>query len=106
MNVFWTSLAEERVAEIIASMQVHRIGAAWRWQYALLGRIRGLSETCTRPQGIYESYFAPCRVVYRIERDRMLVLTLHAASPYRTSARYEERPPAALPAGPGRSSAA
>ena len=103
MNVYWTSVAEERVAQIIASMSADRTGAAWRWQYALLGRIRGLAGAEAETVGIYETFFAPCRIVYRIERDRLVILTLHPAAPHRKSARYEERPPAAPPAAPDRS---
>ena len=106
MNVFWTPLAEERAAQIIASMSADRTGAAWRWQFGLLGRIRGLSVGSDQPEGVYESFFAPCRIVYRVERDRLVVLTLHAVAPHRKSARYEERPPAMPPSARDRSSAA
>jgi hypothetical protein len=103
MTVFWTPLAETRAAEIIASMVADRTGAAWRWQYALLSRIQGLARGAPPPEGIYETIFAPCRIVYRVERDRMVVLTLHAVVPHRKSARYEERPPATPPSAPYRS---
>lgn len=102
MRVFWTPVAEERVVDIIASMCGDRTGAAWRWQYALLGRIRGLAHE-DLAEGIYEAFFAPCRIVYRIERDRLVILTLHAAAPHRKSARYDERPPATPPSAPSHS---
>ncbi len=106
MNIVWTPLAEERAAEIVASMKADRTGAAWRWLQGLLARVRGISQYESLSEGLGEAYFSPCRIIYRIERDRMVVLTFHAVGRHRKSARYEERPPAAPPSSPDRPSTA
>ena len=106
MNVVWTPLAEERAAQLVESMQVDRTGAAWRWLQGLLRRIRGLSQLDDRGDGVGESFFAPCRIIYRIEAGRIVILTLRSVGRQRKSARYEEPPRAARRAGRGRSSTA
>jgi ParE toxin of type II toxin-antitoxin system, parDE len=95
MNVTWTPLAEERAVQFIASMRSDRTGAAWRWLQALLARIRGLSRSPDGAAGaqLGEIHFDPCRIVYRIESDRLVILTIRAVGTHRKSARYEERPP-------------
>ena len=92
MNVYWTPLAEERARQIVASMKADRTGAAWRWLQAMLGRVHGISKYDNLGEGLRESYFSPCRIIYRVESDRIVILTLHAVGRLRKSARYEERP--------------
>jgi plasmid stabilization system protein ParE len=117
MKVVWTPLAEARVAQMIGSMRADRTGAAWRWLQGLLARIRGLAryprngivvpEVGGPPAAaagtIGEIYFAPCRIVYRVDARRIVILTVRAAGAHRKSARYEERPRRARRAARGRS---
>jgi hypothetical protein len=106
MNIVWTPLAEERAAQLVVSMRGGRTGAAWRWLQGLLGRIRGLSQLEDRGDGVGESFFAPCRIIYRIEARRIVILTLRSVGRHRKSARYEEPPRGARRVGRGRSSTA
>lgn len=54
---------------------------------------------------IAEVFFAPCRIVYLIEPERLVILTLRPAGRHRKSARYEEPPREARRDWRGRSSA-
>lgn len=105
MKVAWTPLAEERVVQFIDSMRSDRTGAAWRWLQALLARVRGLSRGADGEAGAHlgEIFFDPCRIVYRIESDRLVILTVRCVGAHRKSARYEEHPRATLPVARGRS---
>ena len=104
MNVVWTPLAEQRAAEIVASMCADRTGAAWRWLQAMLARIRGVSRSPNVDAGrVGEVFFAPCRIIYTVEAERLVILTLRSAAPHRKSARYEELPRGARHAWRGRS---
>jgi plasmid stabilization system protein ParE len=106
MKVAWTPLAEARAAEIVASMRADRSGAAWRWLQAMLARIRGVSHAyqARGARGrIAEVFFAPCRIVYIVESERLVIVTLRPAGRHRKSARYEEPPRGALRAAHGRS---
>ena len=109
MKVVWTPLAEARVAEFVRSMRADRTGACWRWLQALLARVRGLAHGAHGSHagvGTGEIFLDPCLVVYRIEPQRLVILTVRLASAHRKSARYVERPRGSPPAGRGRSSAA
>jgi plasmid stabilization system protein ParE len=97
MMIVWTPVAEERAAELVSSMKGDRTGAAWRWLQAMLARVRGLAQYEGMGEGLRESYFAPCRIIYRVETDRMVILTLQPVGRHRKSARYEELPPARPP---------
>jgi len=118
MNVVWTPLAEARVRQFIRSMRADRTGAAWRWVQGLLARIRGVARYPQSGHAVRELesarghahssqtgeiYFDPCRVIYRIEARRIVILTVRTAGAHRKSARYVERPRGARPAAPGRS---
>lgn len=104
MKVVWTPIAEERAAEIVASMRCDRTGAAWRWLQGMLARIRGVSKG-PHPRGerVGEVFFAPCRIIYSVASDRLVILTLRSAEPHRKSARYEEHPRGARRVSRGRS---
>jgi plasmid stabilization system protein ParE len=105
MNVVWTPLAEARVAHFIGSMRADRTGAAWRWLQSLLARVRGLSRSARdRHAGAatHEIFFDPCRVVYRIETRRIVILTVRPVAEHRKSARYAERPRGSPAAARGR----
>lgn len=105
MKVVWTPLAEARVAQLIGSMRADRTGAAWRWLQSLLGRTRGLSRTAPGDHSgtvTGEIFFHPCRIIYRVERHRIVILTVRQAAEHRKSARYAERPRGAPPAARGR----
>ncbi|MGH7654278.1 MAG: hypothetical protein ACREN6_06395 [Gemmatimonadaceae bacterium] len=93
-------------------MRADRTGAAWRWLQSLLARIRGLSRS---PRGAHagaeagaepgEIFFDPCRILYRIERRRLVILTIRPVAEHRKSARYAERPRGARRVAHDRSSA-
>jgi hypothetical protein len=107
MTILWTPLAEARVAGFIASMRADRTGAAWRWLQALLGRVRGLANGVHGDHagaGTGEIFFDPCRIIYRIERRRLVILTVQPVTRHRKSARYAERPRGSRPAARGRPS--
>jgi len=106
MKVVWTALAEQRAAQILTSMKQDRTGAAWRWLQSLLARLRGISQYDNLSEGLGEAYFPPCRIIYRVEPGRIVILTLHAIGAQRKSARYEERPREAQPVSPDHSSTA
>jgi plasmid stabilization system protein ParE len=118
MKVVWTPLAEEQVTQFIGSMRADRTGAAWRWLQALLGRIRGLSryprsgtalgelDKHAAHTSLREIFFDPCRIVYRLEADRLVILAVRSSGAHRKSPRYVERPREARRVAPGRSSTA
>ena len=108
MNVVWTPLAEARVEQFIGTMRADRTGAAWRWLQSLLARVRGRSRSAHREHAAArtttgEIFFDPCRVVYRVERRRIVILTVRPVAEHRKSARYAERPRGVPPAARGRS---
>jgi plasmid stabilization system protein ParE len=87
VKVVWSPTAVERAAQLVKSMRGDTTGAPWRWLQALLARVDGLSDNGLRGTGVRELdgrphvgqvQFAPIRVIYRIERDRVVVLTLCA----------------------------
>ena len=87
MRIVWTPLAEGRADQIVRSMRADRTGAAWRWLQAMLARVSGLSRIERPTDGVHELFFAPCRIIYRIERDRIVILTLWLVARHRKSAR-------------------
>ena len=115
MRIVWTPRAEERAAQVVESMQRDRTGAAWRWLQGTLARLRGLAKDPRRTfvvrelaaleggQRYGEAFVDPCRIIFRFERDRMVILTLRHVGRHRKSARYEERPRGARPAARDRS---
>jgi len=107
MKVVWTPIAEERAAEIVASMRADRTGAAWRWLQGMLARIRGVSRAHhgrgMRGARFGDVFFAPCRIIYRVDSERLVILTLRSVERHRKSARYEEPPRGARRASRGRS---
>ena len=87
MKVVWAPLAVQRVQDVIDSLRSDRTGVAWRYLQALLARVRGLRNTGLRGYVVREVdrpyigqvLVAPCRVIYRIDRDRIVILTLRQA---------------------------
>jgi plasmid stabilization system protein ParE len=103
VRIVWTPLAEQRAAAFVESMRADRTGAAWRWLQGMLARVRGLSRNPERGESSGELFFAPCRVIYRIGPDRIVILTLQPVACHRKSARYEEPPRGARHAARARS---
>ena len=88
MKVVWSPVAEERLVAVITKMRHERTGAGWRWLQGLLAIIRSLPATALRGFGVPELpgrscigqvYVAPCRVVYRIDESRIVILTIRSA---------------------------
>jgi plasmid stabilization system protein ParE len=85
MKVVWSPIAVERAAQIVESMRGDRTGATWRRLQAMLARVGGLSDNGLRGFGVPELdrrphvgqvHFDPIRVIYRIEGERVVILTL------------------------------
>jgi plasmid stabilization system protein ParE len=88
MKIVWSPLAEERLMHIIEKMRRERSGAGWRWLQRILAVIRKLPATSLRGFGVPELagrscigqvYVDPCRIVYRIDESRIVILTIRSA---------------------------
>ena len=88
MKIVWSPLAEERLAEVITRMRRERTGAGWRWLQGLLVIIGNLPAAALDGFGVPELtgrscigqvYVDPCRVVYRIDESRIVILTIRSA---------------------------
>ena len=88
MQVVWSPIAEERAAMRVKRLWRTQRGVAWRWTQALLYRIGALvtraargsavPELARRPR-IAEIRHAPVRIIYRIDADRVVILTLRSS---------------------------
>ena len=85
MRIVWSPLAEERLAQVITKVRRERTGAGWRWLQGFLVIIGNLPATALHGFGVPELtgrscigqvYVDPCRIVYRIDESRIVILTV------------------------------
>ena len=88
MDVVWSPTAEARAVWLVERLRSENLGVAWRWTQGLLARGRALSGYATRGfavpelprrRRIGEVIFKPIRIIYRVDRDRIVILTLRLA---------------------------
>ena len=86
--VLWSPIAEEKAARIVERILREQRGVAWRWTQGLLARVGGLSHNAKRGHEVREIprrvrvgevTFAPYRIIYRVESDRIVILTISSA---------------------------
>jgi plasmid stabilization system protein ParE len=84
MKVFWSPLARQRVLEIAEWIRWDKPGAAARWVERLLAEVETLADLprrgrvvpeLDRPE-VRELLFGNYRVIYRIEEDELVILTV------------------------------
>ena len=84
MRVVWSPFALQRVEEIAGTLAADRPAAAERWVRSVFTRVAQLRRytesgrmlpELARPE-IRQLPHPPCRIIYRIETRRVLVLTL------------------------------
>ena len=85
MRVVWSPTAEARAAHFIERMRRENRGAGWRWTQRLLALVGGLARRSLRGRGVEELnrrvrigkiVVEPCRVIYRVDHDRVVILTI------------------------------
>jgi plasmid stabilization system protein ParE len=88
VKIVWSPLAEDRAAHIVTRLRHENPGMAWRWTQAMLARTRALSGYATRGLGLPELpprrsigqvIFEPIRIIYRVDREQIVILTLRLA---------------------------
>jgi plasmid stabilization system protein ParE len=88
LAVFWSPPAEARAVQFVERLKSENPGVAWRWTQALLARSRALSSYAIRGLGvpelprrrrIGEVLFTPIRIIYRVDSDRIVILTLRVS---------------------------
>ncbi|MGH7654027.1 MAG: type II toxin-antitoxin system RelE/ParE family toxin [Gemmatimonadaceae bacterium] len=88
-EVIWSPRAEERALAVLEYVRRQGAGVAWRWQFRLLGLIHGLPRAAMAGhvvpelerrvrvgQTILDAPPNNCRVIYRVDRTRVVILTL------------------------------
>lgn len=84
MKVVWAPLAEKRALEAVNYIASERPGAAAEWLDQLLERVGTLNRLAKRGRHVpeialpryREILHAPYRVVYRLDRIQVVILTL------------------------------
>ena len=84
MKVEWSALAERRARQAADYIAKDRPLAAAAWLEELLARVAGLDRLARRGRiapeigrpAYREIFHAPYRIIYRVERERVLLLTL------------------------------
>ena len=84
MKVVWAPLAEKRAREAVDYIASERPGAAAKWLDQLLERVGTLNRLAKRGRQVpeialpnfREILHAPYRVVYRLDRTQVVILTL------------------------------
>jgi hypothetical protein len=88
MQVVWSQTAQMSAAWIVERLRRENAGMAWRWTQGMLARTRALDHGADRDFGILdlpaqrricEVIFKPIRIIYRVDRDRIVILTLRLA---------------------------
>lgn len=84
MKVVWSPLAEQRAMEAVDYIAEDRPAAAARWLEGLLDHVAQLDQLAERGRMVpeigrsayREVLFAPYRIIYRVDADRVVILTL------------------------------
>jgi plasmid stabilization system protein ParE len=87
-TVVWSPIAEEQAARFIQRIRQENRGTAWRWTQRLLALVGGLARHALRGHGVRELnrrvrvgeiLVEPCRVIYRVDDDQIVILTIRLA---------------------------
>ncbi len=84
MRIVWSPLALDRVGEIADYIARENVSAASSWSDAVFAKVKRLARFPRsgrtlpeiRLEGIRELIHGEYRIIYRIERDRVSVLTV------------------------------
>lgn len=87
MKIVWSPLAVRRALEAVAYIARERPGTADDWREGLLDRVERLERFPRSGHAVpeiadlrYREFpHAPYRVIYRVEQDRVVILTLRHA---------------------------
>jgi plasmid stabilization system protein ParE len=86
-EVVWSALAEEQAVRIVQRLWRRQRGVAWRWTQGLLRRARALEHNAldgfsvpllSRRVRIGELRVDPVRVIYRVSRETVEILTIRS----------------------------
>lgn len=87
-EVVWSPIAEAQAARFIERIRLQNRGTAWRWTQRLLALVAGLARRSLRGHGVRELdrrvrvgeiLIEPCRVIYRVDEDQVVILTIRLA---------------------------
>ena len=84
MKIFWSPLSLDRVAEVAEFISQDKLEAARQWVLKIFKKVRILERFPasghvipeTRRQDIRELAYPPYRIIYRIQDDRISILTI------------------------------
>ena len=84
MKVVWSSLAEQRALEAVDYIAHDRPDGAEQWLEELITRVAKLDRLARRGRVVpeiglpafREIFYAPYRVIYRVDAARVVILTL------------------------------
>lgn len=86
VRVFWSPQAEARAERIVMRLRAKNRGMAWRWTQAFLARTRSLyaphdsgMPLLPTERRISAVVFMPVRIIFRVDRDRIVILVLRLA---------------------------
>lgn len=100
MRVVWSRPAEGRAAHFIERMRGENRGAGWRWTQRLLALVGGLARHSLKGRGVQELnrrvrigeiLVEPCRVIYRVDANQIVILTIRLTrQPLHDGQRYRD----------------